>query len=456
MKTSYQEKTLVIYHNAAELHLSLYSPLQNTSSGNHSYLDIRRTPLLLLHGNAGSQHEFDKQIDYFATQRTVIALDSRGQGLSKAGLSPTLNYELMADDTLEVLDRLGVCQVHVLGYSDGAILGLLMALKASHRIRSLSCIGVNTQPEGINRKSSWFIALSRKFLKLKLKLKDKSPAEKEKTLFHIALFELMLHEPHISMEELNSILTPCLLINGEKDVIVPEHSAAIAQALPHAQYERIDGAQHFLLKSHAKLINPLIEKQLRDHDKQLKFRELSAHPELYVRKLTQEDKPLISELFSELYHQLHSEHDYSGWDKEVYPRLELIDIALTEGNFYGCFNYKNQLLGCMRLLYGMERNFDACGWEILQSSQVISPTTLICSPRARNKAVASTLIHFAFTHALKDPEVKALRLNTATQNAAAHYLYHSLGFTAYKPIYYPYKGLTISPWSCPFELRVRP
>lgn len=453
-KPAYQHKTIYLAHNGAELCVKIYRPSSRDHASKQSYIEMNKTPLLLLHGNAGSSHEFEKQIEHFAAERCVIALDSRGQGASSTSLTPELSYQLMADDALEVLDQLGVCQAHILGYSDGGILALLMALKAPRRIRSITCVGVNAQPEGLNKRSKWFISLAQKTLKLKLKLRDKESSDLEDTLFQIALSELMLYEPHISNKELASINLPCLLITGEKDDILPEHTQYLIETIPQAQHELIRGAKHYLLKSHAHIINPRIQVHIEQHDKHIGRRELSANPELSIRKLTQADKLAITQLFQELYQGLKTETDDSGWDENIYPQITLIDHALEADDFYGCFTQDGQLVSCMRLVYGMERNFDACGWEILQSSEVISPTMLICSPQARNKSVATSMLHFAYMQALKDPAIKALRLNTATLNIPAHYLYRSLGFKAYKPVFYPYEGLKISPWSCPFELRI--
>jgi pimeloyl-ACP methyl ester carboxylesterase len=94
-------------------------------------------PLLLLHGNNSSIAAFDRQIPELAKHYQVIALDSRGQGNSSAD-STRLTYELFADDTAAFLDLLGIDRAHVLGWSDGGNIGLLLALRHPRKVRKLA------------------------------------------------------------------------------------------------------------------------------------------------------------------------------------------------------------------------------------------------------------------------------------------------------------------------------
>ena len=89
----------------------------------------------------------------------VIAVDSRSQGASTRGTAP-LTYELMADDAIEVCARLGVPQVHVLGFSDGGILGLLLARDWGAHVLSLTALGANLTPAGLPKEDTDWMAFA--------------------------------------------------------------------------------------------------------------------------------------------------------------------------------------------------------------------------------------------------------------------------------------------------------
>lgn len=92
-------------------------------------------PLILLHGNGGSINSFNKQIPFFEKYYQVIAIDSRLQG--KSGGSPdNISYDLMASDFCALLDYLHIGSANVLGWSDGGIDGIVMALNCPEKVKN--------------------------------------------------------------------------------------------------------------------------------------------------------------------------------------------------------------------------------------------------------------------------------------------------------------------------------
>jgi alpha/beta hydrolase fold len=89
-------------------------------------------PLLMIHGNGGSIENFKYQIPYFEKYYKVIAADSRAQGKSRDS-SDSLSYEMMADDLDALLDSLHIDSAYVIGWSDGGINGLLLAIRHPER-----------------------------------------------------------------------------------------------------------------------------------------------------------------------------------------------------------------------------------------------------------------------------------------------------------------------------------
>jgi len=103
-------------------------------------------PLLMIHGNGGSINSFMNQIPYFSKNYKVIAADSRAQGKS-VDTNDSLSFEMMADDFSALLDVLGIDSCNVLGWSDGGINGLLLAIRHPEKVKRLVVTGANLWPD---------------------------------------------------------------------------------------------------------------------------------------------------------------------------------------------------------------------------------------------------------------------------------------------------------------------
>ena len=103
-------------------------------------------PLLLIHGNNGSIKNFEHNIPYFAARYKVIAVDSRAQGNSKDS-GESLTFERMADDDAALLDALKIDSAYVIGWSDGGINALLLAMRHPEKVIKLAATGANLWPD---------------------------------------------------------------------------------------------------------------------------------------------------------------------------------------------------------------------------------------------------------------------------------------------------------------------
>src|SRR3978361_14290 len=137
------------------------SPFDSTMYGRNpavgKYADIRGfkmyyetygkgEPLLIIHGNGGSINNFLYQIPYFAKNYQVIIADSRAQGKS-ADPADSLSYEMMTDDLNTLLDNLHLKSCYVIGWSDGGINGLLLAIRHPDKVKKLAVTGANLTPD---------------------------------------------------------------------------------------------------------------------------------------------------------------------------------------------------------------------------------------------------------------------------------------------------------------------
>ena len=155
-------------------------------------------PLIMLHGNGEDHTIFDKAAAILSEHFTCYLLDSRGHGQS----SPVenLSYQAMADDVIAFIDALGIQKPILYGFSDGGILGLMVAMKRPDLLSRLIISGANLNPKGV--KSSLYVML-----------KVITFFKKDPKLL------LMLREPQIKPEDLKAITVPTLVLGGSKDLI---------------------------------------------------------------------------------------------------------------------------------------------------------------------------------------------------------------------------------------------
>lgn len=191
------------------------------------YYEIYGTgaPLLIIHGNGGSIHDFTNQIPFFDKNYKVIVADSRAQGKSIDN-EDSLSYEMMADDLNALLDHLHLDSCYVIGWSDGGINGLLLAIRHPDKVKKLAVTGANLVPDTSAVEPeiyAWAKSLSDSINKLPL-----SPEVKT----YRKLFHLLAYEPNITIQQLQTIKCPVLVIGGDHDVIRPRHTMLIAESIP--------------------------------------------------------------------------------------------------------------------------------------------------------------------------------------------------------------------------------
>src|SRR6476620_6789207 len=105
-------------------------------------------PVVLLHGGLANSNYWGNQVPALAATHQVIVIDSRGHGRSTRSAAP-YGYELMASDVLGVMDKLGVKQAAIVGWSDGAIIGLSLAMHHPDRVARLFAFAANSDPSGV-------------------------------------------------------------------------------------------------------------------------------------------------------------------------------------------------------------------------------------------------------------------------------------------------------------------
>ena len=112
------------------------------------------SPILFLHGGFANSDYFGYQISALLKKNdphstTILAIDSRMQGRS-TGLEFPLTYELMRQDVVGVLDHFAIPSATIIGWSDGGIIGLDLAINSPSRLDRLFAFGASYNPANIN------------------------------------------------------------------------------------------------------------------------------------------------------------------------------------------------------------------------------------------------------------------------------------------------------------------
>lgn len=204
-------------------------------------------PLIMLHGNGGSINSFSNQIPFFEKYYQVIAIDSRLQG--KSGGSPdSISYELMASDFCALLDYLNIKSANVLGWSDGGIDGIIMAMNCPEKVNKLAVSGANTVPDTT--------AISNDDL---LGMKDLVAHPESASKTTLALTQMMIDQPNILYSDLGKILCPVLVMAGDHDMIKTEHTIKISQSIPSATLCIFPDSNHGVCQQYPELFNETVQ-----------------------------------------------------------------------------------------------------------------------------------------------------------------------------------------------------
>ena len=185
-------------------------------------------PLLFIHGNGGSIKHFVNQIPYFSKKYKVIVADSRAQGKSTDS-GDSLTYEMMADDYAALLDAMKIDSAYIVGWSDGGINGIILAIRHPEKVKKLATTGANLVPDttAVSQEVWDMVTPTYNFLKEK---KDKNEME----MAGYKLMRLLVENPHIPLTDLHTIHCPTLVIGGDHDVIKEEHTMLIYKNISKA------------------------------------------------------------------------------------------------------------------------------------------------------------------------------------------------------------------------------
>jgi pimeloyl-ACP methyl ester carboxylesterase len=219
-------------------------------------------PLVLFHGGLTPNETWGGQLPAFAERFRVIAPERRGHGRTPDVEGP-LTYDDMATDTIGFLEARVNGPAHLVGWSDGGIIGLLIAIARPDLLRKLVVIGTNFNMSGavaeMKQAAEAMTPDSPEIAMFRELYEAASPDGPEHwPVMFLKYMEMAMTGKDIPLEELSRIEAPTLVLAGDDDMITLEHTIALFRAIPNSELAVVPGTSHTVLMEKPELINRLI------------------------------------------------------------------------------------------------------------------------------------------------------------------------------------------------------
>ncbi len=202
-------------------------------------------PVILLHGGMGNSGNWGYQVPALVTAGyRAIVIDSRGHGRSTRDARP-YKYERMAGDVLAVMDTLNLERVALVGWSDGAVIALLLAVQVPARVAGVFYFACNMDPSGVFE-FEFTPVIGRCLSRHQQDYAQLSATPDQFDAFSEAVGLMQRTEPNYSAAELTRIGVPFAIVHSEHDEFIKrEHAEYLARSLPKAEFVYLPGVSHF-------------------------------------------------------------------------------------------------------------------------------------------------------------------------------------------------------------------
>ena len=220
-------------------------------------------PLVLLHGGIVGNESWGMQMPVFAESFRVFAPERRGHGHTPDVDGP-LTYEDMAADTVAFIEQVVNEPAHLVGWSDGGNVALLVAIERPDLVRKVAVMGANFDSDGMVAGVEELTPDAPDLAMFKVMYEAVSPDGAEHWPVFIGKIAQMWNNFHIPIERLATVEAPTLVMVGDDDMITLEHTIAMYRAISNSDLSVVPHASHLVPMEQAELVNQLIVRFLKD------------------------------------------------------------------------------------------------------------------------------------------------------------------------------------------------
>lgn len=219
-------------------------------------------PLVLLHGAFGTADSWDAILPHLVPSRQVIVIEQQGHGRTLDRHGP-LRIEKMADDTAMLLRSIGVKSADVFGYSNGGLVGLSVAMRHPGLVNRLAVLGAHVGSVKACYERNVFLqlmALPDDFAPPALRdpYDRVSPDKSRWPVLVKKIKELARDFRGFSASEVRSIQAPTLIMQGDRDVVRPEHAVEMMRLIPNSRLAVLANADHFILQQQPEAVTRVL------------------------------------------------------------------------------------------------------------------------------------------------------------------------------------------------------
>lgn len=234
-----------------------------TANGVNTYYEAHGEgePLLLMHGGLCTIETMGGLTPELAKHYRVYLPERRGHGRT-ADVGGPISYDAMAEDTIAFMEAMSIAKAHLVGYSDGANVGMIVAMRRPDLVARFVSISGNFDCDGMTDEGKAFIesATAETFVPMLAQMyKGVSPdgADHWPVVFE-KMKRMFLSEPKIRPAELATIKAPTLVVSADRDLMTLEHTAALFSAVPGAQLCVVPGTSHALLFEKPAIVSQVV------------------------------------------------------------------------------------------------------------------------------------------------------------------------------------------------------
>jgi len=203
-----------------------------------------KDPVILLHGGLVSSDYWSFEVPLLSKTNKVIIVDSRGHGRSSMSDQP-FSYNLMASDVLQIMGYLKIKKVSIVGWSDGGIIGLILAIQNPERVNKLFTFGTNFNLSGYKSEPSDTTIASRFMAQVQANYREHSPTPDSFAGLMKALGKMYEIEPDLKPAEIETIKAPTVIAFGEYEQFIKrEHFQMLAKLIPGAMFVMLSNVSH--------------------------------------------------------------------------------------------------------------------------------------------------------------------------------------------------------------------